>query len=54
MCEEKEGQAREEGDSTTDGRSEETMIGVCVLLRRRVASHGNLRDMKEKKKMLTW
>lgn len=34
MCEEKEGQDREEEDPATDGRSEETRIGVCVLLRR--------------------
>lgn len=41
MCEEKEGQGREEGDPATDGRSEEARTGVCVLLllkRRRVAS----------------
>lgn len=31
MCEEKEGQDREEGDPATDGRSEETRIEACVV-----------------------
>ena len=36
MCEEKEGEGGQRGgDPATDGRSEETGIGVCVLLRKR-------------------
>lgn len=35
MCEEEEGEGREEGDPATDGRSEETGIGVRVLLRKK-------------------
>lgn len=46
----------EEGDLVTDGRSEETWIEVCVCCwEGGVSSRGwNLRDVKEKKKLLTW